>query len=130
MSHVTDAYDGLPLWMVPPLRDALATQGIARGSITDAGEIDAGLLATSLMDTVTIKTNITPDLTVNVRDAVSGPSSPVTRLLQPTLIIRGGSVGSRVIAPHGESKGGSLVFAGLIALLVAGGVRYHRSRKR
>lgn len=123
------AFDALPSWSVPLLRDALASQGIARGAITDAGELDTGLLATSLMDTVTIRTNITPDFTLNVRESVEGPSSPLTRALQPTLVLRGGAVGNRVIAPHGESKNGGLVFAGLVAVVAAGAWKYFR-RKR
>jgi hypothetical protein len=121
--------DGIPAWSIPLVREALAAQGIARESITDAGDIDAGLLATSLMDTVTIRTNITPDLEINVRDAVTGPSSPITRALQPTLIIRGGAAGQRIIAPHGESHGGGFVFFGLLALGVATAARIYRKSK-
>ena len=125
--HSLDA--PLPSWSIPLVREALASQGISRSALTDAGEIDAGLLATSLMDTVTIRTNITPDVTFNVKDTVTGPSSLATKLLQPTLVLTGGSVGSRTIAPHGESKHGGLVFFGAVALGVAAAVRYFK-RKR
>lgn len=125
--HALDA--PLPAWSVPLLREALATQGIARGAITDSGELDTGLLATSLMDTVTIRTNITPDFTINVRESVQGPSSPVTRALQPTLMLHGGVVGHRVIAPYGESKAGGLVFAGLVAVVAAGAWRFFKRRR-
>lgn len=120
--------DGIPAYAVPLVRDALASQGIDRNAITNAGEIDAGLLAVSLMDTVTIRTNITPDLVIDVKETVQGPSSPVTRALQPTLILKGGAVGSRVIAPHGESVGGGLVFAGIVAFL--GAAAYRALKKR
>lgn len=122
------ALDGIPGYAVPLVREALATQGIDRNAVTDAGDIDAGLLAVSLMDTVTIRTNITPDVTFNVKDTVTGPASPATKLLQPTLILTGGAVGSRVIAPHGESSGGGLVFAGLMALGISALVRFMRRK--
>ncbi len=120
--------DGLPSYAVPLVRAAFTTQGIDPNAIGADGEIDAGLLAVSLMDTVTIRTNITPDVTFNVRDSVTGPSSPATRLLQPTLILDGGAVRHRVIAPHGESTGGGIVFAGMAALGVATLIRFLRKR--
>ena len=122
--------DGLPIYAVPLLRAAFTSQNIDPKSVTDAGDIDAGLLAVSLMDTVTIRTNITPDLTINVRETVQGPSSPLTAALQPTLILKGGAVGSRVIAPHGESSGGNLVFAGLVAFGVAALVKLIKRKKQ
>ncbi len=120
--------DGLPLYAVPLLRTAFTAQGIDPNAIDDAGEIDGGLLAVSLMDTVTIRTNITPDVTFNVRDTVTGESSPVTKLLQPTLILDGGAVKHRVIAPQGESGGGGLVFAGVAAVGIAALIRFLRKR--
>jgi MYXO-CTERM domain-containing protein len=120
--------DGLPLYAVPLLRAAFTAEGIDPASVTDAGDIDAGLLAVSLMDTVTIRTNVTPDVTFNVKDTVTGEASPATKLLQPTLILDGGAVRHRVIAPHGESSGGGIVFAGLVGLGAAALIRFFRKR--
>lgn len=123
------SYDGLPLYAVPLLRAAFTSQGIDPKSITDAGDIDGGLLAVSLMDTVTIRTNITPDMTINVRDTVTGPPSLLANALQPTLILRGGAAGNRTIAPNGEASGGDIIFAGLALFLGAVLVRLIK-RKR
>ena len=123
--------DGLPSWAISPVRDVLATQGLPRESITDAGDIDAALLATSLIDTVTIRTNITPELTVDLRSIASGPSSPITRALQPTLVLKGRLIGTRMVAPHGNSQGGGLVFFSLAALLASIAYRtFRRPRSR
>lgn len=127
--NVSHSLDALPSWAITPIRDVLATQGLPREVIDNAGELDAALLATSLIDTVTIRTNATPELRVDLRDLVTGPSSPLTRALQPTVVLQGRLMGTRTIAPHGQSSGGGLVFAGLVALAVSAAVRVYRSRR-
>lgn len=121
--------DGLPAWTISPLRDALQTQGVPRAAITDSGEIDGVLLATVLIDTVKIRTNVTPELTLDLREVASGPPSPVTQALQPTLTFKG-RLGERTIAPYGESTAGGLVFAGLLAGAAALVIRHLRRRRK
>lgn len=127
--NVSHSLDALPSWSISPLRDLLATQGLPRQAINDAGDLDAALLATSLIDTVTIRTNVTPELRLDLRDLVSGPSSPITKALQPTVVLQGRLMGTRTIAPHGESQGGGIVFLGLAALALSAAARLYR-RKR
>jgi hypothetical protein len=56
-------------------------------------------------DTVTLVSDATPPLSVNLRDATaSGPPSPIAQLLRPTVILTG-RAGRKVIAPYGESTG-------------------------
>lgn len=56
-------------------------------------------------DTVTIATNATPPITVNLRDALAkGPPSPIAQWLQPTVVLTGAG-GQQMIAPYGASAG-------------------------
>jgi len=65
-------------------------------------------LGTALLeqyDTVEIRTEATPPLSVNLRDATaSGPPSPISQWLKPTIILTG-KAGRQVIAPYGPSEG-------------------------
>jgi hypothetical protein len=62
---------------------------------------------TSLYNTIEIRTSVTPpafiDLAALAHD--TGPPSPITQFLRPTLILSG-AAGRQVIAPYGEAEGG------------------------
>lgn len=87
------------------LRAAGANQ--AGGSSAAWNAVTAGVTQAFLnqYDTITIATNATPSVTVNLRDALaSGPPSPVAQWLQPTVILTGPG-GQQVVAPYGVSGG-------------------------
>lgn len=102
------------------LNAILRAAGSGKGNTWDA--VVGGLTETFLRqyDTVTIASNATPPVTVNLKDALaSGPPSPAARWLQPTVILTG-PAGRQVIAPYGVSSGSHggplLIVLGLFGL--------------
>jgi len=78
--------------------------------------------ASQLYDTVQIRTNATPPITINVRDlgGASGPN-PIAQKLQPTITLTG-PLGKKVLAPYGPASEtlGTVVGIGGTATLVIG----------
>lgn len=60
--------------------------------------------AAQLYDTVEIRTNATPPITINVRDlgGATGPN-PIAQKLQPTITLTG-PLGQKVLAPYGPAS--------------------------
>lgn len=104
-----DAYDPAAVAgdaLTQILRAAGANQQGAGGA-TPWNAVVSGLTNAFLnqYDTITIATNATPPVTVNLRDALaSGPPNPVARWLQPTVVLSG-PAGQQMVAPYGASSG-------------------------
>lgn len=105
---------GIPSYLVPALRQALQGQGFPALIITDAGELDPGLLVRSLVRTVEFRTTMTPPVVIDM--LATGEPNPAVVALKPTLILDG-PLGRQVIAPYGEAGDGTLGFGlGALAL--------------
>lgn len=104
-------YDGVPVWAIAPIRTALQAARVDPASIDDAGEIVASKLLGSFYTSAEVRTRITPSVSLDLAEQMSGPPSPLVQWLQPTVILRG-PAGERVIAPYGvaeESSGAALL---------------------
>lgn len=96
------------------------------------GALTGGL--TSLYNTVEIRTSVTPPAVIDLAALAqnSGPPSPITKFLRPTIILSG-NAGRQVIAPYGEAEGGwgpSLTALGVVVGIGFGLGWYARGRRR
>ena len=90
--------------LIPAVRAALASQGYSPSIVRGDGTFDFSLLAASTYDTVTIWTEYTGPVTVNVAEALKpGPPHPLLAALRPTIVLSG-PAGQRVIAPYGTAS--------------------------
>ena len=85
----------------------------------------------ALAKTVTIRTNATPDIVIDIEQAMGPGSSPVLAALKPMIVLDGGALGRQVIAPYGEpSEAGSFVGPGVLLGLFGLGFMIGRLTKR
>lgn len=96
------------------------------------GQFDPVGLFGGIFHTVEFRSNLTPSVQVKTADfSFDAPSSPWTRLLQPTVIFYGVN-GEAVVAPGGESRPnvGLVASLALIAALVGVGFMLGRATKK
>lgn len=116
--------------LTPPIamavRAALVSQGYPAGIVRADGTFDFSLLAASTFDTVTIWTDYTSPVTVNVAEALKpGPPHPLLAALRPTIMLSG-PAGTRVIAPYGTAdrdggwRGPALLAGALVGVFLLG----------
>lgn len=83
----------------------------------------------SAVETIELRTAFSPPVIVKTRDLVGGKPSekpnPLVAAMKPTIIMRGGILGTQVISPAGvpapeEWKRNGAIVAGSIGLLVLG----------
>lgn len=84
--------------------------------------IDPFALISKFYDTVEIRTNAAPPLTLNIGE-LGGAPSPYTKYLQPTLIFSG-SAGRYAWAPYGEADPNTGTFVSVGSLLALGGLGF------
>ena len=110
----------IPSTLIPPLRAALVSQGFPAETIKNDGTLNpAGLLA-GVFDTIEIRNSATPNIVMRTQELLQNePPNPVVVWLRPTIILRGKG-GETIIAPHGVSKGGSVLPLALAALAFVG----------
>lgn len=93
-----------------------------RDAFGDASGLDlssiGAALAQSLAKTVEIRTNASPPIVLDVGTMIAPGepgSSTAMSLLQPTVILDGGSLGRQVVAPYGAAgtSGGGTLLGGL-----------------
>ena len=119
---------GIPSVLIEPLRAALQSQGLDPGTIRSDGTINpAGFLAAAF-DEVEFRSSATPTIRLQTRELLKegGAPNPFIQWLRPTVVLRGRG-GATVIAPVGESKGGSIL-PGLGVVLVLLGAGYALGR--
>src|SRR5574343_693748 len=100
----TTVLGALPPFTIGPLRSALEQQGFPGAIITDRGELNTEVLLPALVDTIEMRSEWTPPITMSVKGLVSGPSNPLWKQLKPTLTLTGSRIGKQVIAPYGVAK--------------------------
>lgn len=80
-------------------------------------------LLAGIYDTIEVRSNAAPPVKISVNDlGNSGPPSPASQLLQPTIIFSGGA-GNYTLAPYGAASPdtGWLTSVGGIGLLIGAG---------
>lgn len=131
--HTYSAFDGMvPSYAVPVLRTAFATQGIPESAIDDNGDIDYGILVSSVVHNVELKTTVMPPYSIDLRESASAPPSALAKFLKPTLVMTGPRIGRIVTAPYGEAEGswvGPIVLGLMGATLGALVIRKYRRKK-
>lgn len=120
----------IPSILIDPLRSALQSAGVDARTVRDDGTINpAGFLA-SAFHTVEFRSSATPTIRVATGEMLNEGGQPdaFTAWLRPTVVLKGKS-GDVIIAPVGESKGGSIL-PGLGVALVLFGAGYALGRLR
>lgn len=118
--------------MASTLTDYLSTVGSALttsgGGQGQSGVDPFGVLA-NIYDTVEIRSNAAPPMTLNIKD-LGGAPSPASQYLQPTLIFSG-PAGRYVYAPYGEAGQytGTLTSLGSLAAIAVVGFLVGRATK-
>ena len=72
----------------------------------NAASMVTGLLGQSV-ETIEIRSRFSPPVVLRVKDLLSqqeGPPHPAMSILKPTVILRGGALGTQVIAPGGQAS--------------------------
>ena len=113
----------IPAVLIPALRVALVDQGFPSATIRDDGTVNAAGFLAGAYDTIEIRTDIAPTITIRTADLLKqgqGPS-PIVSLLKPTIVLTGNGQ-QTVIAPVGASAGSSglPLVAALLALIGIG----------
>lgn len=103
--------------------------GTASDAVGQSG-VDPFALISRFYDTVEIRTNAAPSVTINIAE-LGGEPSPYTQYLQPTLVFSG-PAGRYVYAPYGEAgqNTGTLTSAGSLIALAGLGFLLGRVTKR
>ncbi len=86
----------------------------------------------SVYKTIDVHTSLTPPIVIDV-GSLNQPSSPsiFTKLLKPTIILRGSAGGDVVLAsPYGDPGDGTLGLVGIVLGLVGVGFALGRLSKR
>lgn len=104
MTPRATALSAIPSVLIGPLRDVLATQGIDRAAVNDAGDIDTSALVKSLITDVEVRTEFTRPFNLSIAKTLDGPANPLWAQLKPTVIINGPRIGRVVVAPYGEAS--------------------------
>lgn len=102
--------------------------GLGQSSLQErATSVALGTLP-QLVQTIEVRTNASPPILIDVDELLTGKtdnrlSTRARKALQPTIILRGGSLGMQVIAPEGEAKRDAwkLVYGIAAAVAVVGG---------
>lgn len=77
------------------------------GGLDGAGRLQSVVSASLpvMFERVQIQSNFSPPTTFATRDLVSSSEpSPVVKLLQPTITLSGGSLGTQILAPAGQAS--------------------------
>lgn len=88
--------------MASTLTELLSTFTSSASTSMAQGGVDPFSLLSNVYDTIEIRSNAAPPMTLQIRE-LGGAPSPYTRALQPTLIFSG-PAGRYVYAPYGEAN--------------------------
>lgn len=129
----------VPPALVPVVRGALASKGVAGSLVNDNGEVDALSLLSALYNKIEIRTAMSPPVTIDL-NAPSDPRTAATmKLVQPAILFDGPG-GHAEIAPYGVPSGFSPevktaaiglaigVAAGAFGLVLLGGAFFGKRR--
>lgn len=98
----------LPQPLVPVAQGFLRQQGLDPNIFAPDGSIRAEGVVNIFFDTVTVRTNVTPDLVFPISASGQPPSPAMQELmnqLQPTVTLSG-RAGSVTVNPYGTAQGG------------------------
>ena len=81
---------------------------------------DAEQMLARLVEDIEVRTAFTPPQYFKVSEMLApGPASPTTKIVKPTIIMSGGSLGRKVIAPGGEAGADDWMGPAILASIAA-----------